>query len=1013
MLTWNSRRVLDNNYLLFIGVSFLFSGAMDLAHILAYKGVGVFQISDANLAAQLWIAFRYVFAVSFLIAPAYVNRKINLNIALIGYSSVTVLAFGSIFYWKLFPACFVENTGLTPFKIASEYIISLIFLAALVLLLKKRASFDRRVLKLLSLSLLSSIFSELFFTQYVNVYSLSNMAGHYLEVISFYFIYKAIIETGITEPYNLLFRNLMQSKDALKKAHAELEIRIKERTADITNELLERIFSITHVMVAFMDSSFTFIRVNRAYAEADGREPEFYVGKNHFALFPYVENEKIFRRVVETGEPHFAFEMAFEYAEHPERGETYRDWSLLPVKDADGKVSGLLLTLIDVTDKKRAEEKLSVFTNLINQSSDAIFIVDPETAAILDINDSACTGLGYGREELLSMKVIDFSLNQPDHSRWKEHVREVIEKSHIILEDRLWRKNGTSFPVEASIKHITYGEKSYLIGIVRDITERKEEASRTYATNTILNLFSQTYSRKEYLDAVVEMLSEWSDCRCVGIRILDEYGNIPYESYKGFSKEFRDMENHLSVKKDRCACIRVINGEYDPLDVPLLSEGGSFYSGNTLTFINSLTEDEKKRYRGLCIKSGFLSLAIIPIRCHNKTIGAIHMADEREGILSRKRIEFIEMTAPLIGEAVCRFAAEEDRARLMAAVESVPDAIVITDAETTIRYVNPAFEHITGYSRNEIIGQSLNILRSNNHTDASYEEISDAIKQGRVWSGRLTSRKKDGTTYEEDITLSPVKDSSGNIHNYVAIKRDVTEKLRLESIAEAVNTMNSIGYVFSGIRHEIGNYINSIKMTLSILKKNLDSYDKTRIMEYIERALSESARVEYLLKTFKTFNMYESPELQNVNIQSFMDKFLALIRGDISVKKRIGIISHIEPNAEFFYADPRALQQVFLNVITNAADACEGREQPKIEITVSKLSGMILFKIRDNGRGMTEEQMKDIFKPFYTTKPQGLGLGLVLTKKMLSKMNGIIEVLSRKDVGTTVDIFIPEGKNGD
>ena len=123
-----------------------------------------------------------------------------------------------------------------------------------------------------------------------------------------------------------------------------MESRGQDRTAELTkaNELLERIFSSIHVMIAYMDKDFDFIQVNRAYAEADERDPVFFVGKNHFALYPNEENEAIFRQVVETGQPYYTFDKPFEYPEHPERGVTYWDWSLQAVKEADGKVSGVV-----------------------------------------------------------------------------------------------------------------------------------------------------------------------------------------------------------------------------------------------------------------------------------------------------------------------------------------------------------------------------------------------------------------------------------------------------------------------------------------------------------------------------------------------------------------------------------------------------------------------------------------------------------------------------------------------
>ena len=233
IIAWNSRRILDNNYLLFLGIAYLFISGIDLLHTLAYKGMGVFPGYDANLPTQLWISARYVEAFSLLIAPFFLGRGLKATFGFLGYVLATSLLLGSIFYWKIFPTCFVEGIGLTRFKRMSEYFISLILFGAIAMLVRKRHEFDTDVLRLLIVSIALTIASELAFTFYIHVYGLSNLIGHYFKIISFYFMYKAIVETGLARPYGLLFRDLKRSEAALQKANVELEKRVQERTAEL------------------------------------------------------------------------------------------------------------------------------------------------------------------------------------------------------------------------------------------------------------------------------------------------------------------------------------------------------------------------------------------------------------------------------------------------------------------------------------------------------------------------------------------------------------------------------------------------------------------------------------------------------------------------------------------------------------------------------------------------------------------------------------------------------------
>jgi len=244
-----------------------------------------------------------------------------------------------------------------------------------------------------------------------------------------------------------------------------------------TTGLLETIFAHTHILVAYLDSRFNFVRVNRAYAQADGREPAFFVGRNHFELYPNPENEAIFREVVESGVPYFAQAKPFEYAEHPKRGTTYWDWSLVPIKEQDGTVSGLVLTLANVTERKKAVEALreseEKFRSLAEQSPNMIFI--NKRGRIVYVNDKCEEVMGYKREEFCSEDFDFRTLVAPEsfdliNDKFVKHLKgqEVLPYDYSII-----KKNGERIEAINASKLIQYEGQTAILGVVTDITERK------------------------------------------------------------------------------------------------------------------------------------------------------------------------------------------------------------------------------------------------------------------------------------------------------------------------------------------------------------------------------------------------------------------------------------------------------------------------------------------------------------------------------------------------------------
>ncbi len=309
------------------------------------------------------------------------------------------------------------------------------------------------------------------------------------------------METKGTMMFTGIIRDITlrkQAEEARQKAREELEQQVAERTADLTkantelraeieerkrvekmlnttSELLKRMFSSIDVLVAYMDRDFNFIRVNRAYAEADGRTPRFYVGKKHFALFPNEENEAIFKRVVETGKPFFVYEKPFEYAEHPERGVTYWDWSLQPVKES-GAVTGVVLSLVNVTQRKMAEKALAEseerFRLITERSLDVIGLTDMDGQFVY-VNPAGMSVLGYSIDELLEMN--SFDLMHPH-----DKVSLGDWQSMPQVEFRAKKANGEWIWLEGSTYTIALDGQDYVVGIFKDVTFRKyaEQALR-------------------------------------------------------------------------------------------------------------------------------------------------------------------------------------------------------------------------------------------------------------------------------------------------------------------------------------------------------------------------------------------------------------------------------------------------------------------------------------------------------------------------------------------------------
>jgi len=209
-----SRGTIENNYLRVLGVSYLFTAVVEILHMLAYQGMGVFP-ADADLATQLWLAFRYIQAATLVAAPLSIGHRLSWASMVAGYAVVTSVLLALIFL-GVFPAAFVAPSGLTPFKVYSEYVIIALALVGGALLFWRRSWFDRPIHTLLMAAVVMFILAELAFTLYLSVYSAVNMLGHLFLLAEFFLVFMAIVRTGIAEPTRLLYRELHQREELFR-----------------------------------------------------------------------------------------------------------------------------------------------------------------------------------------------------------------------------------------------------------------------------------------------------------------------------------------------------------------------------------------------------------------------------------------------------------------------------------------------------------------------------------------------------------------------------------------------------------------------------------------------------------------------------------------------------------------------------------------------------------------------------------------------------------------------------
>ncbi|MGM0364997.1 MAG: MASE3 domain-containing protein [Actinomycetota bacterium] len=420
IIAWNSKRFLDNHFLLFAGIAYFFIAVLDLLHTLAYEGMGVFTgYVESNLATQLWISARYVESISMLLALLFITRRLNYKLQVTFYSAATALILLSIFYWEIFPVCFVEGHGLTTFKIASEYIISFMLAMAILFLHMYRKEFNRTVFRLIVVSLFITILSEMFFTLYSDVYGLFNQLGHFLKLLSFFLIYKAIVETGFSQPMDLLFFKLRQREKEIKESEEKFRSLYFSMNEAVC--LQEMIYDKSKKPV-----DYRILDVNHAYLGIMGLERSQVIGKKASEVYrtdiaPYLG---VYEKVLKTGKP-----AKFEAYFPPMK----KYFSVSVFSPSRGKFATIFS---DITKRKKIEKEIKSLSRFPLENPNPVMRINDKNKVIYT-NKPAKNMLrqlgNRGREKLLE-SLMGLSKSPVKENRYKPKRIEVkIAKSFYEL----------------------------------------------------------------------------------------------------------------------------------------------------------------------------------------------------------------------------------------------------------------------------------------------------------------------------------------------------------------------------------------------------------------------------------------------------------------------------------------------------------------------------------------------------------------------------------------------------
>ncbi len=423
---------------------------------------------------------------------------------------------------------------------------------------------------------------------------------------------------------------------------------------------------------------------------------------------------------------------------------------------------------------------------------------------------------------------------------------------------------------------------------------------------------------------------------------------------------------------------------------------------------------------------GCRSNLALPIAVKGVVEGGIIFYSDNVAGFPEERVERLSLlssgAARMIGERRERRRAREELTRLATVVEQAAEEVIITDSMGKILYVNPAFERISGYTRDEAIGRNPRMLSSGRHQRPFYDALWETLREKGVWKGRIVNKRKDFRVIEVDATISAITDSEGAPMGYVSVRRDVTEEVLLEMQLRQAKKMEAVGVLAGGIAHDFNNILTAI-IGYAEMARLFQTNESSRVHLYIDHVLQAGERAKELVQQILTFSRQREGEKTSVLLAPIVEECVRFLRA--SLPSTIEIRREADSDLIGVFADATQIHQVLMNLCTNAAHAMKTRggvltvslrtilldgESVARSYPELKPGSYAVLTVSDTGEGISQSLMERIFDPYFTTKEkgEGSGLGLAIVHGIVKSHDGAIRASSAPGEGSVFEVLLPQ-----